>query len=555
MRCLFLLIIVLTQIQSIAQKWERRVYWNYSNINFFNEDIVDKPHYLTEENKPIEQGEINKEETYVAGDSLIIYLYRNRQKGSFGGVLTYAQRSNQTLFIDTSFLKNPFPFLASQRLTIQLNNSFLLKHKNLDSLLTLPLGSRFNNIEIIRVGKEPMLFIKYALRFQDSLKITTTDLAGKLLDVYKFYRIDPLPRIIKKYDLDEKYTFQNLLLKRDSFQLIQQDLPFEKNRRITVKPNKNDLLLLLRRYAGADTLSIQYQLVPYGDTSATWHDQLTDIPILQFTNLTPGKKYQLHLRYNLTPYAQNSYTIEIEQDWWQIGWVRLALAFLSGCILIGIGWFIYKIKKARQLKKEEEKRKQLDIQIRAVRSQLNPHFFFNALASVQSLINKNEMLLANNYLVRVSQLMRDTLEHSNPLLITMQEELKMLENYIEIEKLRFAFTYRFEIEDTIPQYELELPPMLLQPIIENAIKHGINGRENPYLHIQIFQRHKNLYIQISDNGKGFTINDYKEGFGLRLTKERIQLLNAYFPDTTIELHINSQPATGSRFTFVFNNWL
>lgn len=555
MRTVVVLFFLISSINAHGQKWEARVYWNYSNLNFFNEDIVERPHYIPRNREKRELNEINKEETYIAGDSLIIYLYRNRQKSSFGGVMSPASKKDTYTFLDSSFLDNSSPFLATLRLTIQLNDSFLLKNESLDSLLLRPSGSGMRMIEVIKMGNEQMLLLKYHLTFQDSLRITTTDRTGKTLDDYRFYHIDPYPRIIKRYDLNEKYTFQEILLKRDSLQQIQQDLPFESDHRITVKPENNDILLLLRRYAGADTLAVQYQLLQRGITDAPWREHVTDIPILQFTNLKPGKQYILNVRYNLTPYAQNQYVIEIEQYWWQINWVQWLIAFFGGGLVIGIGWLFYKTKKVRHLRLEEGKRKQLDIQIRTVRSQLNPHFLFNALASIQSLINKNQIMQANQYLVRLSHLLRNTLEHSNQIMVTIADEIKMLKNYIEIEKLRFDFTSHFATDDKIPQHEVELPSMLLQPIVENAIKHGINGVAAPCITIRIFGKGKSLFIQISDNGKGFDLSQNREGFGLKLTKERIQLLNQYLIGTPIELNIDSRPGAGSHFTFTLKDWL
>jgi LytS/YehU family sensor histidine kinase len=187
---------------------------------------------------------------------------------------------------------------------------------------------------------------------------------------------------------------------------------------------------------------------------------------------------------------------------------------------------------------------------------LNPHFIFNALNSIQGLINKNELTSANLYLTEFSSLLRESLKNNDKELIPLNIELKTLETYIKLEQLRFYFNYSFQIDPNINTNTIDVPALLLQPLIENAIKHGISSLDkNGFISISIHQKEKNLVIEISDNGKGFVSSNKTNGFGLKLTNERIQLLNQSYKEQPIKMLIDSDASKGTVIHLVFENWL
>jgi len=131
------------------------------------------------------------------------------------------------------------------------------------------------------------------------------------------------------------------------------------------------------------------------------------------------------------------------------------------------------VKQKQKAEEELSKKKKLQLELRTIHSQLNPHFVFNALSSIQGLINKNDISGANSYLSDFAQLLRNSLSNGNREQTPLAEEIKTLETYLKLEQLRFNFGYKININDKINFYETEIPSLLLQPLIENSIKHGI----------------------------------------------------------------------------------
>ncbi len=190
----------------------------------------------------------------------------------------------------------------------------------------------------------------------------------------------------------------------------------------------------------------------------------------------------------------------------------------------------------RSLKQQEElRRKLLEIEQTALQSQMNPHFVSNALYAIQGLITDGEKEAANRYLSRFAKLIRLTLEQVRKRFISLAEEVQTISLYLELESLRFQkkFEYSISVEEGLSAQELKIPPMLLQPYIENAIKHGIlpSGRSGS-LWIKI-RNYNHGYLQciIEDNGIGRAESLRRKrpttahtSLGMNITKERLSLL-------------------------------
>lgn len=172
------------------------------------------------------------------------------------------------------------------------------------------------------------------------------------------------------------------------------------------------------------------------------------------------------------------------------------------------------------------------IKLEGVKSQLNPHFLFNSMASIQSLMNQQKTQEANKYLNELSDLLRYHLDTGAEELVPLSEELSAIEHYCELERLRSPFDIDFEIDERIDPDLLEIPNQLLQPLVENAIKHGLRKTDAPKLRIRVQQLEQNFAILIEDNGPGIaqekaytdipTIR--KTHKGLSLVREKISLL-------------------------------
>lgn len=130
-----------------------------------------------------------------------------------------------------------------------------------------------------------------------------------------------------------------------------------------------------------------------------------------------------------------------------------------------------------------------------------------------------------------------------------------MDDYLSMEKLRFNFSYEIELETEADILEVMIPTMLLQPFVENAVKHSMSilGDQGKLL-VAFKSAQKDLILCIKDNGKGFDVEKVQEGFGLSLCKKRIDLLNQMYQECTISLEIDSS-TTGTTIIITLNNWL
>ena len=189
--------------------------------------------------------------------------------------------------------------------------------------------------------------------------------------------------------------------------------------------------------------------------------------------------------------------------------ILIVTILLSG----GIAYFAYNARVKAIRKKEENKRLISELELKAIRSQMNPHFIFNALSSIQYLINQGKNSDANQYLLNFSKLLRMVLATSEKKLVSLSEEIEQLELYLQLEQLRMPFEYRIEMDDTIQPENEEIPGMLIQPIVENAVKHGVGNRQEGIVFINFRKEAHVLLVEISDDGAGFRLSSPSGGKG------------------------------------------
>jgi two-component system LytT family sensor kinase len=212
---------------------------------------------------------------------------------------------------------------------------------------------------------------------------------------------------------------------------------------------------------------------------------------------------------------------------------------------------VYRKSQKRKLAKEAQNKQIATLQLQSIRSQLNPHFIFNALAGIQNLMNKNAIEDANRYLTRFARLTRNVLDDGQKELTTIEHEAALLNDYLQMEQLRFSFKFNINTNDVDPQ--IEIPAMLLQPFVENAVKHGVSAlKERGMISIDIIKNENNLTLSVADNGKGFS-ESKTDGMGIKLCEERIRLLNCIYKNINIVLHKKSD--NGTQITIELNNWL
>ena len=232
------------------------------------------------------------------------------------------------------------------------------------------------------------------------------------------------------------------------------------------------------------------------------------------------------------------------------------LIALSGALLLILlgGFFYYRNSRQKQeiaiLEKNQIRQKLLV-------SQMNPHFIFNSIENIRSLIFDNQNHAAVNYLGKFSKLTRQILENSNENYISLAEEIEMTENYLSIQQLLYnnKFNFAIDVEEQIDTESVFLPPMLTQPFIENAIKHGLgNTTQNGQIDIRFYLTESKLFFEVSDNGKGFDAsqktNDHKS-LAMAITKERLVTYtkNQDFVVQTSNITDGNEKVTGAKVIF------
>lgn len=314
----------------------------------------------------------------------------------------------------------------------------------------------------------------------------------------------------------------------------------QKEKHIEVGYNNNNISLhfALMNYNNT-SLNKYYYLLEGAD--ATWHE--TSTGFLQFSNLKSGR-YKLYV--SSTPNKNEAMDVlyinilyPFYQTWWFVGLLLL--------IVLAVLLLIYRIKaKALQEKILLQKNYSQQIkeaEMQTLRSQMNPHFIFNTLNAINSYIVENKTEQASDYLVTFSKLVRNILENSRYESISLDKELTALELYLQLEQVRLeqSFSYKIEVDKSIDSISLRVPPLIIQPFVENAIWHGLRNK-NEHGNVWISITHNNeqiLIITIADDGigraaasklKAKQINH--KSYGIDITQTRINLLH---PDNKISI--------------------
>ena len=214
-------------------------------------------------------------------------------------------------------------------------------------------------------------------------------------------------------------------------------------------------------------------------------------------------------------------------------------------LLCGItGFLLYRNKIRQATLNVELERKMSDAILSSLLAQMNPHFIFNCLGSIKQMILENEQDNANNYLNKFAKMIRLSLEYSKRPYVTVKEELEYLNIYLQMELLRFdqSFNYRIEVDEYICVEEVGVPPMMIQPLVENAIWHGLmNKSGNRELFICYKLRGDLLICEIEDNGIGIIQSTLQpknghQSFGIENIRHRLNLLNEkYHLDCSLQL--------------------
>lgn len=257
--------------------------------------------------------------------------------------------------------------------------------------------------------------------------------------------------------------------------------------------------------------------------------------------------------------------ISIATAFYNTWWFYTLIAIILFTIIYG--FFLYRTNQIqeKELIKRKFTKELAEVEMKALRAQINPHFLFNSLNSINNFILKNDTKQASKYLVKFSQLVRNILNNSSNTYISLEEELHTIELYMIIEGMRFSnqFSYKIEVEEGLNTSLLNIPSLLLQPYVENAIWHGLLHKDGEkYIIISVKKIQENsISITIEDNGVGRKVAErieqkpkHRKSFGMQLGESRIRILNQENNSTAkvdvIDLYSDKNEALGTKIDII-----
>lgn len=324
---------------------------------------------------------------------------------------------------------------------------------------------------------------------------------------------------------------------------IMDTVPFAK-KHVKLKHKQNAISFMYRAldYSLSNNNRYEYRLDGYRDE---WIDA-DKLTMASFTNLSPGE-YRFDVRASnhdgVMNEAYSSFTFEIVPAVWQTWWFRILMA-------LAIATIIVKVVKWRTARLKEElalQRKVNALESQTLRSQMNPHFLFNGMNSIMHyLVNKGRYEAAD-YLTKFSKLIRLFLENNREGELTLRKELEALKLYMEVEQRRFEDGFEFSV-DVDPEIDIErfvIPPMIIQPFVENAIWHGLlHKNSNRKISLSLDKSNEGILVSVKDNGIGRAKAEElgrrqkhkRKSLGMQITASRISLLNeVHSSDYNVEI--------------------
>lgn len=315
---------------------------------------------------------------------------------------------------------------------------------------------------------------------------------------------------------------------------------FSGNKYFSLPYSRNDITFHFTaiNLNGSRNIEYQYKLEGY---DKEWHSG-TDVREARYPSL-PAGHYTFYVRAGIDRInwtaSNNKISLYIVPPVWQRWWFIAAMGVLLALITHAL--YRYRVQQIREKEKlkTEYNQKIAEIEMKALRAQMNPHFIFNCLNSINRYIVKSDHATASLYLTRFSKLIRLILDNSNSKNVLLSNEMEALRIYIEMESLRFnnKFTYNIIIDKEVSVDIVEVPPLIIQPYVENAIWHGLLHKETAgHLNIHISLLADNmLQCIIEDDGVGRDkAREYKsksattkKSLGMKLTEDRISIMNKH----------------------------
>ncbi len=318
---------------------------------------------------------------------------------------------------------------------------------------------------------------------------------------------------------------------------------YELLKKISLKYNENKVLLFFRSrgFASQDTILFSYKLEGYDKTWIEAPYSMMDerLNMAQYSNLAPGSYvFKIRVKRGNEDWRKNqaALTIIIESPFWQTWWfwtaVIAGLAIIVGLIL----WWRIRVVKKREREKFAHEKQIMELEAKALRAQMNPHFIFNCLNSIKSLIQQNENEKSVAYLTTFSKLIRNLFNNGDKKEINLYDEIETCKLYLKLESMRFdaKFSYSVNIDDNIDLKSIQIPALIIQPFIENAIWHGIVPRNTGgKVSLNVLRKDGVIQVVIDDDGIGREASAQNksesslahQSKGVNLTQTRLELNN------------------------------
>lgn len=435
--------------------------------------------------------------------------------------------------------------ISSSKKLYRYNFDGFIEQKNIDLVNSSNVFALDNNIVLTDDDKgiviyDTAFYLKNKILFSnESLMKSIT----QFLDYENKYIISNYEKI---YSLSKKHSKQEAPVIFVSKVLV--DSKVYSNFELNILPTEKKLQFefFSTSFSQLEKLKFHYKIDGLNDS---WIEMPMNQNVLTINKLPYGS-YKLQV-YAMSDNDLKSQTLTFHLNFLKPFWLKLWFFCFIGLLFFSIVFLIYKWRLHRIKRKMQIEREIKISQIKALKAQMNPHFFFNTLNSLQDLILHEDIRSSNIYLTKFADLIRNILKFSESEYISLNDEISLIKNYLELEKLRFSdsLSIQFTTNLTPDDEKFEIPSMLLQPLIENAIKHGFSSLEGvKKLKIDFISYESKIEILIEDNGVGLDgntdINKNSLSFSGRANNNRIQLFNEIL-DKKIQMEYSSSKSFNS----------
>ncbi|MFZ9386388.1 MAG: two-component regulator propeller domain-containing protein [Chitinophagaceae bacterium] len=484
-------------------------------------------------------------------DSFLKFTYLRNEKKSFPSVASFAEDRKGRVWANTrdGWIGYALAVDPSAGLILKLNTREKGLMANIQKLAADTAGNiwGFTSKEVARINPDDFSLTSYSLQYgvgeAEFYHFSFLSTGEMLFGGKSSITIANPAELKRNQEIPEPYISE-IQVQNRPYQLY---VPGQ-SMRLKAEQNFFSIGFSARAYTMPKEVKFRYRLKGFDEWS-----EPTDRRFANYTNV-PGGWYVFQLQAANNEGVWNNQILElpirVATPLGELWWFRLGLALLMGGVVYAIYRYrVNQFRKKEKLKSEYEK-KIANVEMSSLLAQMNPHFLFNSLNSIDSYIIRNESGKASEYLNSFARLMRLILQNSRSNYITLKDELEALELYMQMEELRFRnkFEYVIKVSDGLDTSAVVIPPMLIQPYVENAIWHGLMHKDDGtkgMVEIIISGDDHKLTCVIQDNGigrakaeeiKAAKSGNRKRSMGMQITNDRIDMINKlYGSNTKVEI--------------------